>query len=196
MNNRGEKAKSGTGRGKWVLILGGSRSGKSALAERLARERGGRDVLFLATGQALDAEMTERIQRHRADRASFGWQTLEAPEQVGRRLEETLTGSEKVVLLDCLTLLVSNVTCAMGEDAPSAEAEAKATAEIDALMDVMRTRPVDLIVVSNEVGLGLVPPYKLGRVFRDSLGRVNQRLAAAADEVVLMVAGLPMRLKG
>ncbi len=184
------------GRGKWVLILGGSRSGKSSLAERMARERGGQDVLFLATGQALDAEMTERIHRHQADRAAFGWKTLEAPSQVGCRLEEALTGSEKVVLLDCLTLLVSNVTCALGEDAPSAEAEAKAALEIDGLINVMRNRSADLIVVSNEVGLGLVPPYKLGRVFRDALGRVNQRMAAAADEVVLMVAGLPIRLKG
>ncbi len=196
MSGQEEMAEPGPGRGKWVLILGGSRSGKSALGERLARERGGRNVLFLATGQALDVEMKERIQRHRADRASFGWQTLEAAQQVGPRLEETLTGSEKVVLLDCLTLLVSNVTCAMGEDAPSAEAEANAAVEIDGLIAVMRNRPVDLIVVSNEVGLGLVPPYKLGRVFRDALGRVNKRMADAADDVVLMVAGLPDWLKG
>jgi adenosylcobinamide kinase / adenosylcobinamide-phosphate guanylyltransferase len=196
MSNKDGHEKPSPGRGKWTLILGGSRSGKSALAERLARERGGQDVLFLATGQALDAEMEERIRRHQADRAAFGWRTLEAPQQVGPALEAALTGGEKVVLLDCMTLLVSNVTCALAENTPSAEAEAKATAEIDALLAVMRDRPVELIVVSNEVGLGLVPPYKLGRVFRDSLGRVNQRLAAASDEVVLMVAGLPVRLKG
>jgi adenosylcobinamide kinase/adenosylcobinamide-phosphate guanylyltransferase len=194
MSGNGDTAK--PGRGRWVLILGGSRSGKSSLAEKLAREKGGKDVLFLATGQALDGEMKERIQRHRADRAAYGWQTLEAPGQVGLRLAETLTGHEKVVLLDCLTLLISNVACLLPEDVPSAEAEAKATAEIDALLAVLRNRPVDLIVVSNEVGLGLVPPYKLGRVFRDALGRVNQRMAAAADVVVLMVAGLPMTLKG
>jgi adenosylcobinamide kinase/adenosylcobinamide-phosphate guanylyltransferase len=186
----------GEGRGRWTLILGGSRSGKSGLGERLALERGGRDVLFLATGEALDPEMHERIQRHQADRASFGWRTLEAPRQAGERLSGALTGSEKVVLLDCMTLLASNAICGMPDEMPSAEAEARVTAEVDSLIAVMRTQTADWIVISNEVGLGLVPPYRLGRLFRDSLGRANQRMAAAFDVVVLMVAGLPIRLKG
>jgi adenosylcobinamide kinase/adenosylcobinamide-phosphate guanylyltransferase len=184
------------GRGRWVLILGGSRSGKSSLGERMAKERGGREVLFLATGEALDVEMRERIERHQADRASFGWRTLEAPRMAGERLAATLAGSEKVVLLDCLTLLASNAVCGMPDEAPSAEAEKRVVAEMESLMAVMRGQAADWIVISNEVGLGLAPPYKLGRLFRDALGRANQRLAAEADEVILMVAGLPMRLKG
>jgi adenosylcobinamide kinase/adenosylcobinamide-phosphate guanylyltransferase len=195
MSGINEMPLAGESRGRWVLILGGSRSGKSALGERMAAEKGGRDVLFVATGQALDTEMHERIQRHQADRAKYGWRTLEAPEAVGERLRDTLTGSEKVVLLDCLTLLSSNAVCTLPEDAPSAEAEARVTAEVDRIMAVMRTSSADLIVISNEVGLGLVPPYRLGRIYRDALGRANQRLAAAADEVILMVAGLQIKLK-
>jgi adenosylcobinamide kinase/adenosylcobinamide-phosphate guanylyltransferase len=186
----------GEGRGRWTLILGGSRSGKSSLGEALALKRGGRDVLFVATGEALDAEMRERILHHQEGRAGYGWRTLEAPRDVAERLAGALTGSEKVVLLDCMTLLASNAVCGMSEDMPSAEAEARLTAEVQALVEVMRRSPADWIVISNEVGLGLVPPYKLGRLYRDALGRANQRLAAAADEVILMVAGLQMRLKG
>ncbi len=183
-------------RGHWSLILGGGRSGKSALAERLAREQGGREVLFVATGQPLDNEMRARIQRHQADRASFGWRTLEAPVDTGRLLREALTGREKVVLLDCLTLLVSNVVCDLGESAPAAEAESKAVALIEELAAVMRESPARWIVVSNEVGLGIVPPTPLGRIFRDALGRVNQRMAVLADDVLFMAAGLSIRMKG
>jgi adenosylcobinamide kinase/adenosylcobinamide-phosphate guanylyltransferase len=95
-----------------------------------------------------------------------------------------------------MTLLASNAVCDMKDDTPSAEAEARLTAEVDSLIAVMRASSAGWIVISNEVGLGLVPPYRLGRLFRDALGRANQRLAAAADEVLLMVAGLEIRLKG
>ncbi|MFO7534668.1 MAG: bifunctional adenosylcobinamide kinase/adenosylcobinamide-phosphate guanylyltransferase [Kiritimatiellia bacterium] len=195
MSGIGERAGAGSNRGKWVLLLGGSRSGKSAMGERVAREKGGRDVLFVATGQARDAEMRERIQRHQADRAKYGWRTLEAPDQIGAKVLAALTGDEKVVLFDCLTLLVSNAICALGEEASSSEAEAKAAAELDALLAVMRQCPADFVVVSNEVGLGLVSPYKLGRLFSDAMGRANQRMAAAADEVFFMAAGLSIKLK-
>lgn len=186
---------SGT-RGKWTLILGGARSGKSALAERLAREGGGPDVLFVATGQALDGEMRRRIQRHREDRAALGWRTLEAPDRVGPRLAETLTGREKVVIVDCLTLWVSNLLCGLDEKTAANEGEAKAVEEIDGLLAVLRNRPVRLIAVSNEVGLGVVPATPLGRLYRDALGRANQKMAAASDEVLFMVAGLQIRMKG
>ena len=183
-------------RGRWSLILGGGRSGKSALAERMAREHGGTEVLFVATAQGFDDEMRARIARHRADRASFGWRTLEAPVEPGRLLRDALTGREKVVLLDCLTLLISNVLCPLGESVPAAEAEARAVAVLEDLAAVMRNSPARWIVVSNEVGLGLVPPTPLGRTFRDALGRVNQKMAAMADEVLFMAAGLAIRMKG
>ena len=97
--------------------------------------------------------------------------------------------------MDCVTLWVSNVLMALGEDAPASLVETNVTAEIDDLLSAWRGAQFDLIVVSNEVGLGLVPPYPQGRVYRDALGRANQQLARAADEVVLMVAGLPMKVK-
>lgn len=186
-----------------TLILGGARSGKSAYAQRLAWERGGERVLYVATAQASDEEMAARIAAHRADRPAT-WQTLEAPRAVGpavRRWWATATRPPVVVVVDCLTLLVSNVLVAMGESPDPVQGEMAALAEaeqllaaIDELTSPLEARP-SWIVVSNEVGMGLVPPYPLGRVYRDALGRVNQRVAAAADEVLLLVAGLPWRLK-
>lgn len=179
--------------GDLVLILGGARSGKSAQAQRLALELGGRDVLYVATAEALDDEMRARIARHREERPP-GWRTLEAPRGVAAVLAPALPGA-RVVLLDCLTLLVSNVVLALGDDAPVAAAEAAALREAEALLDLWRGSAATWILVSNEVGLGLVPPYPLGRSYRDALGRVNCRVAAAATRVMFMVAGLPLQVK-
>jgi len=175
-----------------TLVLGGARSGKSTHAQQLARERSGDDVLFVATAQALDEEMTARITAHRADRPA-AWRTLEAPRHVG----ETILQAEPcaVILVDCFTLLVSNAVLALPESAGAAEAEAAALAEVDELIAAYRRGASSWIVISNEVGLGLVPPYPVGRAYRDALGRANQRLAAEADEVLFMVAGLPLRIK-
>ncbi len=177
-----------------TLILGGARSGKSTYAQNLAGELGQR-VLFVATALAFDEEMAARIAAHQADRPA-GWRTLEAPRQVGAAIQAN-PGAEEVVLLDCLTLLANNVILALPDpENPSAAAAAAALdGEVAGLLDAYAASPAEWIIVSNEVGLGLVPAYPLGRVYRDVLGRANQRLAQAADRVVFMVAGIPMTVK-
>lgn len=179
-----------------TFILGGARSGKSSYAERLAAEHGG-PVLYVATARAWDADMTARIARHKADRPAH-WLTLEAPLQVGEAVTEWLRAAPEppaVVLLDCLTLLANNVVVPLPEDLRPEEAEAALAPEIVALAEAIKMSGLDWIVVSNEVGLGIVPPYPLGRAYRDALGRANQRMAALADRVFFMVAGLPMTVK-
>ena len=176
-----------------ILILGGARSGKSTHAEKLALELGGRDVLYVATAQAFDDEMRARIAAHRAERPA-GWRTLEAPSLIAAPLAEAV-GPARVVLLDCLTLLASNAMLALGDEPTARPAEAAVDAEVSALLSAYHAGSATWIVVSNEVGLGLVPPYPLGRAYRDALGRANQRLAAAADRVLFMVAGLPLTVK-
>ncbi|MGQ9717635.1 MAG: bifunctional adenosylcobinamide kinase/adenosylcobinamide-phosphate guanylyltransferase [Anaerolineae bacterium] len=175
-----------------VLILGGARSGKSDYAQRLAGEMG-KPVLYVATATVGDEEMAKRIARHRAARPAH-WRTVEAPVGVGRALARVL-GDGEVVLLDCLTLLVSNLLMALGETADADALEGRVTAELEELLTVCAAHRADLIVVSNEVGMGLVPPYPMGRVYRDVLGRANQWLAGRAEQVIFMVAGLPMVLK-
>jgi adenosylcobinamide kinase/adenosylcobinamide-phosphate guanylyltransferase len=174
-----------------ILILGGARSGKSAYAEKLAAQMGQR-VLYVATAEAGDEEMAKRIAVHRSARPD-AWQTLEAPRHVGEALL-TIDHRPDVVLLDCLTLLVSNIVLAMESETETA-IEAAVQAEIEAIATARDQLDVPLIVVSNEVGLGLVPEYPLGRLYRDVSGRANQHLAALADRVLFMVAGLPMTVK-
>lgn len=174
-----------------ILILGGARSGKSSYAEKLAAEMGDR-VLYIATAEAKDDDMAARIKAHRLARPSQ-WQTLEAPRNVGEALSR-IDAQPDLLLLDCFTLLVSNILLAQ-ETEPEAVIDAAVQAEIEALSSAQAQLGVPLIGVSNEVGLGLVPPYPLGRVYRDILGRANQRLAAKADKVIFMVAGLPMIVK-
>jgi adenosylcobinamide kinase/adenosylcobinamide-phosphate guanylyltransferase len=177
-----------------TFILGGARSGKSTYAETLAAERG-QHVLYVATAQAWDEEMTLRIANHRAQRPAT-WQTLEAPQAVGATIAAALqTYKPDVILLDCLTLLASNIIIALPESATELEASAALQVEVDALLATYAQSDAAWILVSNEVGLGIVPAYQLGRVYRDALGRANQRIAAAADEVFFMVAGLPMGVK-
>lgn len=176
-----------------TFILGGARSGKSAYAQKLAAERGGR-VLYVATAQPGDDDMVSRITAHRAERPDH-WLTLEAPSNVGDAIRNTPDAPD-VILLDCLTLLASNVIVPLPEPVTETAASAALDREIDGLLAAYRDSGAEWIVISNEVGLGIVPAYALGRVYRDALGRANQRLAAAADEVLFMVAGLPMRVKG
>ncbi len=176
-----------------ILILGGARSGKSAYAEQLAAELGGRGrILYLATATAEDEEMAARIEAHRQNRPSH-WQTLEAPRDVGARLSAVKPNPD-VVLLDCMTLLVSNIVMAK-EDQTQEAIESAVQAEIEAVLAARSKLDAALIIVSNEVGLGLVPPYPLGRLYRDVLGRANRQLASRADKVLFMVAGLPMTVK-
>jgi adenosylcobinamide kinase/adenosylcobinamide-phosphate guanylyltransferase len=181
--------------GHVTLVLGGARSGKSAWAERHAAESG-RPVLYLATATAGDDEMAERIAAHQARRPA-DWSTIEAP----RRLLNTIQAAAapgNAVLVDCLTLWVSNeLLAAIGEQDPDhvppatwTAAEASLVNEARALVALARERGFALILVSNEVGMGVVPATALGRGYRDVLGRVNQAVASDADAVMLMVAGL------
>jgi len=179
--------------GRLILILGGARSGKSTWAQQLALALGGEDVLFVATAEAGDTEMRQRIEAHRRERPA-SWRTLEAPRAVGPAIA-AVAGEARAVVVDCLTLLVSNTVLASGDPADEAAACAAVDAEVEGLLRVREDSAATLIVVSNEVGMGLVPPYPLGRLFRDLLGRANQSLAAGAEEVYLMVAGQALDLK-
>lgn len=179
--------------GQLILVLGGARGGKSAFAQRLAADLGGSDVLFVATAQAFDDEMADRIRAHQADRP-LGWRTVEAPTAVAPAIDAA-AGDVRVVLLDCMTLLVSNAMLAQGDEPDEAAAQSAVTAEVQALLDACAALPATLIVVSNEVGMGLVPPYRLGRLYRDLLGRANQMLAAQAERVYFLLAGIPLELK-
>jgi adenosylcobinamide kinase/adenosylcobinamide-phosphate guanylyltransferase len=169
----------------FTLVLGGARSGKSALAqdsaEAVAAENGGR-LVMIATAQAFDSEMVERIARHREDRG-LAWTTLEAPLDLAGALEAL--GRGDVVVVDCLTLWLSNL---MLEERDLATAAA-------GLVATARRFEGALWLVSNEVGFGIVPDNALARRFRDEAGRLHQALAQAADAVTLVVAGLPLRLK-
>lgn len=175
-----------------TLVLGGARSGKSTHAQRLAAGRG-EAVVYVATAEAGDGEMADRIAAHRAERPAH-WQTIEAPRSIGAAIQSG-AGQADVILIDCLTLLANNVIVPLPESVTAQEAEAALNVEVEALLEAYAHSSAEWIIVSNEVGLGLVPPYPLGRVYRDALGRANQRLAAAADEVLFMVAGLPLKVK-
>ena len=181
---------------RFILILGGARSGKSDLALKLAQDMGD-PVLFVATAEALDEEMRQRIQAHQRNRPPQ-WRTLEAPLRLADALEANAKDAA-VVVIDCVTLWVANVLAAtspQGQDTPNvAAAEAMLAAELGGLHDWHRGSAASLILVSNEVGQGLVPPYPSGRAYRDLLGGVNQRLATLATEVYLVVAGIPIELK-
>ena len=166
-----------------TVLLGGARSGKSALAIRLAAAED--DVVFIATAEALDREMEERIRRHRAARPA-SWSTVEEPLALGESVQTTPPGAG--VIVDCLSLWVSNLLGAQWVD-ETVEDEAERVAGIAA------ARPGRTIVVSNEVGLGLVPETALGRRYRDVLGRVNATFADAAEEALFVVAGRAFRLE-
>ena len=180
-----------------VLILGGARSGKSRFAQQLAAELG-EQVLFVATASALDEEMKRRIEAHRKARPQ-DWRTLEVSTRVGRRIME-LVGDTGVVLLDCVTLLISHVF-GEREERHSLEEEGEpflekqVALELEELIACIEQLDATFIIVSNEVGMGLVPVNELGRAYRDLLGKANQELARCADRVYLMIAGMPIQIK-
>ena len=178
--------------GTLTLILGGVRSGKSSHAEKLAAAHGG-PVLYVATGEPHDEEMAERIRNHRAQRPPE-WRTLEAPTRTGIAIA-AYKPEPAVILLDCMTLLAGNAMAVLSEPYSSNTAENLVEMEVARLLEAQRASSADWLIVSNEVGLGVVPPYPLGRVYRDALGRANQALAAAADSVLFMIAGIPMKVK-
>ena len=183
-----------------TFILGGARSGKSDYALELARQLADdQAVLFVATAQAGDEEMAERIARHRTERPDH-WQTLEAPRSVGATLPAYLAQAEPqpaVIVVDCLTLLVSNVLFA-GADAetePYLQIQARLDDEVAALLTATRAANRPVIVVSNEVGLGIVPLGRISRAYQDLIGRANRQVAAAAERAIFLLAGIPLDLK-
>ncbi|MAS33175.1 MAG: bifunctional adenosylcobinamide kinase/adenosylcobinamide-phosphate guanylyltransferase [Anaerolineaceae bacterium] len=175
-----------------IFLLGGARGGKSHYAEQWARQNG-KHVLFVATAQAFDDEMQDRIARHRAERPA-DWHTLEAPLNTGSAIGAALNQHD-TVLVDCVTLLASNVLLQLPENCTPAQAEDAVLAEVDKLLNAYHASTATWLIISNEVGMGIVPPYRLGRLYRDALGRANQRIAEAADEVLLLVAGIGWQLK-
>ena len=172
--------------GETTFITGGTRSGKSAFAQSLAEQRSG-PLLYVATAGIGDAEMAERVARHREARGER-WQTLEEPLRLADRLPEAAKG-HCAILLDCVTLWLSNLFFHCGERPEPV------LAEVERFIAVLPAVDVPLLLVSNELGSGIVPENRLAREFRDLAGEVNRRLAAAADEAWLVVAGLPLRLK-
>ncbi len=165
-----------------VLVLGGARSGKSRRALEIAAPFATKS--FVATAEAFDEEMAERIAHHRKERGG-GWQTVECPLDIAGTLAGLPAGDDAVVVVDCLTLWLSNLM----------HAGADVEAEVSRLVDAAARCGPTVVFVSNEVGLGLVPETPLGRAFRDAQGRLNQRMAALADRVEFVAAGLPLTLK-
>lgn len=175
----------------FTFILGGARSGKSSHGLELAFQY--QNVLFVATAQAWDSEMRHRIDVHKTERPEH-WGTLEAPQHVGQALLASDYPAD-CILIDDMTLLASNVILALPDDVDTPTAEKAVLEETGKLLEALGQVDADVIIVSNEVGLGIVPATKLGRNYRDALGRANQKLAQAADSVLFMVSGLPMSVK-
>jgi adenosylcobinamide kinase/adenosylcobinamide-phosphate guanylyltransferase len=175
-----------TRQGSVTLVLGGARSGKSRYAQQLAEQS--RQVVFVATAKASDDEMAAKIERHRVERPQE-WRTIEEPLDLPTVLGENALGSD-VMVVDCLTIFAANLLEVEGEDSEAIERR------VEALCEALRTAQCNVVLVSNEVGSGVVPEYAVGCRYRDLLGEINQKVARVADDVVLLVAGLPLALKG
>ncbi len=170
---------------KISMVTGGARSGKSSFALGLAMKYG--QKVFLATSEAFDSEMRERIRLHREERGK-DFITVEEPLKLGTAFKNIPKGTE-VVLLDCITVWLGNLMHHYGADF-------RKQPEISDFLDALKNPPCSVIAVTNEVGSGIVPGDPLSRAFRDQAGRINQSVAAIADEVYLVVSGIPMKLKG
>jgi len=186
------------------LIIGGARSGKSTYAEKCAIEvskQRSTQVLYLATAIVTDVDMAVRIEKHRSSRPQI-WATIERYKGFDAMIHDVRFIEAGVMLLDCLTIMMTNLMFDAPIDYETTTPEAldcieeNIWSEITTLIEVSRLYDKTLIIVSNEVGMGLVPPYKLGNYFRDISGRMNQRIAKIADEVTFVAVGLPLKLKG
>jgi adenosylcobinamide kinase/adenosylcobinamide-phosphate guanylyltransferase len=182
-----------------VMVTGGARSGKSSFAERYV-ERAGEEGIYVATAQPFDGEMEKRITLHRERRAEFGfvWKTIEEPLRLPERLEaldfdyNVYRSGHVVVLVDCLTIWISNLLLQWEHESDNEE---RCADQVEALVCAITRFQGTIVLVTNEVGLGVVPPTPLGRLFRDVSGRMNQRVALAAQQVFLVTAGIPIELK-
>ena len=174
-----------------ILITGGARSGKSRFAEELAFSYGS-PLCYLATAQANDDEMTERIARHRSRRGGV-WQTIEEPLLLPRTLAR-IDGEHRAILVDCVTIWLSNLL--LCSDSTQPDCEELLMAHLHHLCACLPEMTTPVILVTNEVGMGIVPDNPLARLFRDVAGQANQLLAAVADELHVVVSGIPLQLKG
>ena len=169
-----------------IFVTGGSRSGKSQFAQDLAHSFEGRKV-FIATAEPLDNEMKERIAAHRKARPS-GWDTVEEPRHLGKVVSECSV-THDVILIDCLTLWISNLLTNNSLN------QQEVSSEVKNLVDDCKTEKATVVVVSNELGMGIVPVDSITRLYRDIVGKANQQVAAASDQVFLVVAGIPVKIK-
>jgi adenosylcobinamide kinase/adenosylcobinamide-phosphate guanylyltransferase len=179
-----------------TLVLGGARSGKSVHAERMALDSG-KEIVYIATAKAGDSEMAARIAHHRTNRPA-AWRTVEEPLMLGDALSQW-NSPERMIVVDCLTLWLLNLLLAGSGEFPEVGElvlPAAFHAERDAFLKVLTQAQGDIVLVSNEVGMGVVPQGALSRCFTDEAGRLNQAVAAICDRVVLVAAGLPLMLKG
>jgi adenosylcobinamide kinase/adenosylcobinamide-phosphate guanylyltransferase len=177
---------------KSILITGGARSGKSRLAQELATKTN-EPVLFVATAEAGDEEMKRRIEAHRKTRPA-NWATLEVTTHIGRKITPNI-GQARTVIIDCITLLINNVFQKHEGTTDVTLLEQAVVEEIKELVTCMKHSKARFIIVTNEVGLGIVPADRVSRLYRDLLGKANQMLAEHVDEVILMVAGIPITIK-
>lgn len=179
-----------------VLVTGGVRSGKSRFAQELA-EGSKKTVLFVATATGGDEEMRRRIEEHRKQRPG-NWRTLEAGTHVGRQVRKNISDAQ-LVIIDCITLLVNNIftqhTGSAGDITDAVRLEKQVTEEISELIGGMDRVAADFVIVTNEVGLGIIPENRMGRLYEDLLGKANRLLVERADEVYLMVAGIAVKIK-
>ncbi|ALB64071.1 Adenosylcobinamide-phosphate guanylyltransferase [Cronobacter condimenti 1330] len=178
-----------------ILITGGARCGKSRHAQQLA-EQAGSHVLYIATSQVFDDEMAQRVAHHQASRPAH-WRTLETWRDLAQAAE---TAPEPVVLIECVTTWITNILFSLAGDEPEAcwdyaAMEAEIARHVTALIAACTRASAQVIIVTNEVGMGIVPENRLARHFRDIAGRVNQQLAQAADEVWLVVSGIGVKIK-
>jgi adenosylcobinamide kinase/adenosylcobinamide-phosphate guanylyltransferase len=178
-----------------VMVTGGARSGKSSFAQSLLKDR--EDVLYIATSIPFDDEMKDRIRKHRSDRPG-SWRTLECYVDIDAYLR---VSPEKYMILDCLTIMVTNLMFQYEKDWDSIaidrinEIESLIVLQVKELVKCIRDLDANLVIVTNELGMGIVPSNKLSRVFRDIAGRINQLVAKNSDDVYMVVSGIPMKIK-
>ena len=177
---------------KLIFVSGGARSGKSSFVQNWAIKNGNK-VLFIATAERSDEEMSERIDVHINSRPQ-SWETIEIPLNISKSFKKKHQKFDTVIV-DCINLLASNALLKLPQNSTQQESDKAILFQIEDLLNQYKNSSATWLIVTNEVGLGLVPPYKLGRLFRDSLGRANQKLAKISDVMIFMVSGIPLYIK-